>query len=72
MTRPQFIRWANRREKAADALYEAMRWIDQMHNINGDGAARGASERAVAAINAAIGALSAALDHATSETKGDS
>ncbi|TAL29052.1 MAG: hypothetical protein EPN98_21660 [Phenylobacterium sp.] len=70
MTKAEFIRWANRREKAADALREARRLMGEMLTIsgpNGEGAAD--VRQAVKDTENAVSSLALALELAT-ETRG--
>ena len=64
MTKAEFIRWANRREKAADALREARRLICEMAKI--DAPAEVATEVSSADMDTAraIFRLEAALNQA--------
>jgi hypothetical protein len=60
MTRAEFIRWANRREEAQKALYDARRKVRSMLEIQ-SGRKPPAAEAACAMVNSAEERITAAL-----------
>jgi len=68
VTRDQFVRWANRREDAANALRGARLAMETMSNISGPGSVRDAVDEAWLSAGRAITELGNALDVASRES----